>query len=67
MKKTKLAVYFAVFKNFKHVTVTCSKATFLSRNPSCKAAQKQSRSSPSYPLPKSPVGLQLVCIGPLIR
>lgn len=51
MKKTKLAVYFAVVKNFKHVTVTCSKATFLSRNPSCKAAQKQSRSPPPIPSP----------------
>lgn len=40
----KLAVYFAVVKNFKHVTATCSKATLLTRNPACKAAKMQSRS-----------------------
>lgn len=40
----KLAVYFAVVKNFKHVTATCSKATLLTRNPACKAAEMQSRS-----------------------
>ena len=55
----KLAVYFAVVKNFKHVTATCSKATLLTRNPACKAAKMQSRS----PLllsssPESPRGLQ---------
>lgn len=42
----KLAVYFAVVKNFKHVTATCSKATLLTRNPACKAAEMQSRKSP---------------------
>lgn len=56
MRKTKLAVYFAVVKNFKHVTVTCSKATFLSRNPSCKADQKQSRSPRKHLLEGQGVG-----------
>lgn len=54
----KLAVYFAVVKNFKHVTATCSKATLLTRNPACKAAEMQSRSPPPLPSPESPRGLQ---------
>lgn len=54
----KLAVYFAVVKNFKHVTATCSKATLLTRNPACKAAEMQSRSPLLLPSPDSRRGLQ---------
>lgn len=39
----KLAVYFAVVKNFKHVTATCSKATLLTQE-SLQSSQMQSRS-----------------------
>lgn len=58
VRKMKLAVYFAVVKNFKHVTATCSKATLLTRNPACKAAEWPSHSPPPLPGPKSPRGLQ---------
>lgn len=46
----KLAVYLVVIKNSKHVTAMCSKATVLTRNPSCKSVPMQSRRQ-SPPIP----------------
>lgn len=46
----KLALYLVVIKNAKHVPTTCSKATVLTRNPSCKLVPMQSRRQ-SPPIP----------------